>query len=291
MRYNQEAYFRKYGSNVLWQYAPKSDTLMVVIFILLFVNGFGWFAQYQRWKSVADRLVRAAIEDWSPSQGGSNESKDLREHALEILAQQDQEKDAKEKADTSDATTTTTTTIATSSSSSLSPTKSAKGHNNKSSGKNSNKSAKLTAKEKKQKQTEDLRPIIQRLAYEIDDFGAGFHKPTWKDLVILKLAKFPYHMSRVSLWQCQYWLRRIQKLPLNDEEKAVLTERAVGHVAWELATEENRKEMLDRELWVLDNLAEYKDEQEFKKLSKGEQKYYKKMMKKRDSRGGDLKED
>jgi hypothetical protein len=49
--------------------------------------------------------------------------------------------------------------------------------------------------------------------------------------------------------------------------------------------------MLDRELWVLDNLAEYKDEQEFKKLSKGEQKYYKKMMKKRDSRGGDSKEE
>jgi DnaJ homolog subfamily C member 25 len=284
MRYDQEAYFRKYGSNVLWQYAPKSDTLIVSVFILFFVHGFGWFAQYQRWKSVADRLVRAAMEDWSPSQGGSTESKDLRDHALKILAQQEQEK---EKSDV-DSTITTPTT---------SPIKSGKGNinnnsNHKSSGKSTNKAAKLTAKEKKLRQTEDLKPIIQRLVYEIDDFGAGFHKPTWKDLIIWKLAKFPYHITRVSLWQCQYWLRRIQKLPLKDEEKAVLTERAVGHVSWELASMEERKEMLDRELWVMENLAVYKDEQEFKKLSKGEQKYYKRMMKKRDaSRGGDLKEE
>ncbi|KAG7373465.1 chaperone protein DnaJ [Nitzschia inconspicua] len=268
MRYNQEAYFQKYGTNVLWQYAPKSDTIIVVIFILLFVNGFGWFAQYQRWKSVADRLVRAAVEDWSPAQGGSNESKDLREHALEILAQRE-----RDEAGTDDTTTTQ---------------KSSK--SSKSSGK-SNKASKLTAKEKKQKQTDDLKPIIEELAYDIDDFGAGFHKPTWRDLIILKLAKFPYHMARVSFWQTKYWARRLQKLPLTEDEKAVLTERAVGHVAWEIASEEEQKEMMSRELWILDNLAEYKDEQEFKRLSKGEQKYYKKMMKRKESRGSDLKED
>ena len=204
---------------------------------------------------MADRLVRAALEDWSPAQGGSNESKDLRDHALEILAQR--EKDAAEKDDGAASANTTPS----------------------------------PAKEKKQKQTEDLKPIIQELAYEIEDFGAGFHKPTWKDLIVLKMAKFPYHMARVSLWQTKYWVRRIQKLPLNDDEKAVLTERAVGHVAWELAAEEERKEMMKRELWIMDNLAEYKDEQEFKKLSKGEQKYYKRMMKRKDSRGMDLKED
>lgn len=268
MRYDQEAYFQKYGSNVLWQYAPKSDTVIVVIFILLFVNGFGWFAQYQRWKSVADRLVRAAVEDWSPAQGGSDESKDLRDHALDILAQ-------REKDDGNAAGTAVTA-----------PAK----PGNKVGGK-SGKAAKLTAKEKKQKQTDDLKPIIQELAYEIDDFGAGFHKPTWRDLIVLKLAKFPYHAARVSVWQTKYWVRRIQKLPLNDEEKAVLTERAVGHVAWELASEEGRREMMDRELWVLDNLAEYKDEQEFNKLSKGEQKYYKRMTKRKESRGMDFKED
>ncbi|KAL3919406.1 MAG: hypothetical protein SGILL_003771, partial [Bacillariaceae sp.] len=269
MRYDQEAYFQKYGSNVIWQFAPKSDTAIVILFVLFFVNGFGWFAQYQRWRGVADRLARAAIEDWSPAQGGTTESKDLRDHALEVLAER--EKEAADKESGGDATKDKTASKAQS--------------------KKSAKAAKLTAKEKKQKQTDDLRPIIQELAYEIEDFGAGFHKPTWKDLIILKVAKFPLHFARVAAWQTKYWARRIQKKPLNDDEKQVLTERAVGHVAWTVAAEEERQEMIKRELWILENLAKYNDEKEFAKLSKGEQKYYKKMMKRGGSREMDFKED
>ena len=161
-----------------------------------------------------------------------------------------------------------------------------------------NKKTKETAKEKKEKQNQELKPIIQELAYEITDFGAGFHKPTWKDLPVFKIAQFPVTVTKFMIWQSKYIVRRIQKLPLNDEEKQVLTERAVGHVTWEISSEEERTEMISRELWILDNLAEYKEEQEFKKLSKGEQKYYQKMMKRKGSRGAgggpgpmDFKED
>jgi DnaJ family protein C protein 25 len=262
MRYDQEAYFQKYGSNVLWQYAPKSDTFIVIIFVLIFVNGFGWAAQYQRWKNVADRLVKAALEEWTPAQGGSQESKDLRDHALEILQQREAEEAAK-KTENND-------------------TASAAGNS-----KSKNKVKKLTAKEKKEKQNEDLKPILEELAYEIQDFGAGFHKPTFpRDLILLKMAKFPITFGKFVVWQTNYWIRRIQKLPLTEEEKAVLTERAVGHVSWEIASEEERKVMMDRELWILENLAEYKEEQEFKKLSKSDQKYYARMLKKKNSRGG-----
>ena len=34
MRYDQEAYYQKYGSSVLYDYAPKSDTLAVIFFLL-----------------------------------------------------------------------------------------------------------------------------------------------------------------------------------------------------------------------------------------------------------------
>lgn len=245
MRYDPEIYFRKYGSSVLWQYAPKSDTFMVILFIVLAVNGFGLFAQYNRWQNVADRLARAAVEDWSTSQGGTPESRELREHAVTLLAER-QEKETTTGDDS----------------------------NGTASDKKSKKGPKLTNKEKKDKENEELRPIIKELAYEIEDFGAGFHKPSWKDLIIVKVAKFPFHFGKVATWQIGYWIRRIQKLDLTDEEKAVLTERAVGHVVWELATEEQRQVMIGKELWILDNLAEYKDEQEFNKLSKTEQKNY-----------------
>eukprot|EP00980_Cylindrotheca_fusiformis_P011876 scaffold2828_cov126-Cylindrotheca_fusiformis.AAC.2 len=251
MRYNQEAYFQKYGASVLWHYAPQSDASIIVIVLLMAINWFTWVAQKTRWQNVADRLVKAAVEDWSPSMGGSEESKLLREEALEIL------KEREAASDTREAITNT----------------------DKKSGKGKVKKAKVTGKEKKKQEQEALRPIVTELVNKIDDFGAGFHKPTWADLFFVKLAKFPYHFATGVVWQTKYAIRRLQKKELNDEERSVLTERAVGNVTWDLASEEEREAMIKRELWIMDNLVEWKDEQEFKKLSKAEQKYYNKMKK------------
>jgi len=82
MRYNQEAYYKKYGSNVMFTFAPKTDTLLVIIFVLLFVNGFVYFAQYNKWHKVCSRLAKAAIEDWNPGQGGSYINKKLEPYFL-----------------------------------------------------------------------------------------------------------------------------------------------------------------------------------------------------------------
>mmetsp|Transcript_19220 Transcript_19220/g.47503 ORF Transcript_19220/g.47503 Transcript_19220/m.47503 type:complete len:126 (+) Transcript_19220:161-538(+) len=112
---------------------------------------------------------------------------------------------------------------------------------------------------------------------KIDDFGAGFHKPTWEDLFIVNLVKFPVKFASGLAWQTKYWIRRLQKKELNDDERAILTERAVGHVNWELASDEDRQGMIKLELWVKENFLEWTEEQEFKKLSKSEQKAYKRM--------------
>ena len=43
MRYNQEAYFKKYGSSVLCSYAPKSDASIIAIVIFIFrKNLYNW---------------------------------------------------------------------------------------------------------------------------------------------------------------------------------------------------------------------------------------------------------
>ena len=60
MRYNQEAYFKKYGSSVLWTYAPKSDVTLIITVLLILVNAFSWFAQKTKWQNVANRLIKAA---------------------------------------------------------------------------------------------------------------------------------------------------------------------------------------------------------------------------------------
>jgi DnaJ family protein C protein 25 len=144
---------------------------------------------------------------------------------------------------------------------------------------------KLSAREKKQRQNDELRPIIiQELVSDMHDFGAGFHKPTWRDLLVVRMVHWPYHLAVGVVWQLNFWRPRIQKLEWTDEEKSVMTERAVGHVAWELATEEDRVAMgVGRELWVLPNLVAWKEEQELKKLSKAHHQKHIAKMKKRSS--------
>eukprot|EP00339_Tiarina_fusa_P017837 CAMPEP_0117007774 /NCGR_PEP_ID=MMETSP0472-20121206/7534_1 /TAXON_ID=693140 ORGANISM="Tiarina fusus, Strain LIS" /NCGR_SAMPLE_ID=MMETSP0472 /ASSEMBLY_ACC=CAM_ASM_000603 /LENGTH=398 /DNA_ID=CAMNT_0004709639 /DNA_START=309 /DNA_END=1505 /DNA_ORIENTATION=- len=248
MRYNQEAYFQTYGASVLWHYAPKSDATIIIFLLIVAANAFTWVAQKHRWQMVADRLSKAACEDWSPSMGGTVESKQLREEALVIFQQRAAKKDDDPP-----------------------PTN----------GKVTKKgSKKVSGKEKKKQEQEELRPIVWELVDRMDDFGAGFHKPTWRDLFLVRMVKFPFYVATGVLWQAKYVIRRLQKKELNDEERAVLTERAVGHVTWDLASDEEKGDMIKRELWILDNLVEWKEEQEVRTWSKADQKYYAKMKKK-----------
>lgn len=257
MRYNQEAYYKKYGTSVLWTYAPKSDVTLIVAVLLILLNAFSWFAQKTKWQKVADRLIKAAAEDWSQSQGGSPESKELREHALAILAEREKASEASNGEDKSAA----------------------------SSKKSKAKTKKLSGKEKKKQELEALMPILKELVDEMTDFGGGFHQPTWRDLMIVHLGMMPYRMAVGIAWEAKYYLNRFQGKDLSDEEKEVLTQRAVGPVAWDLANEETRETMIKRELWIMNNLIEWKEEEEIKNLSGWEQKAIRKAQKAEKKKG------
>ena len=273
LRYNQEAYYQKYGSSVLWQYAPKSDATIIVIVLLVVMNAFSWYAQRNKWQNVADRLVRAAAEDWSPSQGGTPESKELREHAMSLLADRSEQQSNNNNNTTADETNgDDTNATGTTTKSGTSPKK-AKGK------------AKLTAKEKKQKDLEALIPVLKELVDEMDDFGGGFHKPTWKDLMIVSLATLPYKLTMGCIWETKYYWNRIQGKDLTEEEKQVLTARHVGPVVWDTASEETRQHLMHRELWIKDNLLAWKEEEEIKNLSSWEQKQIRKAQKAEKKKG------
>ena len=277
MRYNQEAYFSKYGANVLWSYAPKSDTAAVIVLLLLIANVIAWYAQKHRWQMVADRLIKAAVEDWAPHEGGTPESKHLREDALQLLLEREQQQQEEEDAvEANGGSTTTNGTSAAAPSLSVAVTKASVSNKKKSSKK---KADKATGREKKRLEQEALEPIVVELVNQMHDFGGGFHKPTHKDLLVVTLAKLPYKIATGMAWQTKYWMRRLQKLELNDEEREVLTERAVGPLVWSIAAEEERQDMLKRELWVKDNLTDWQLDQEIKNLSAADQKHYLKLKK------------
>jgi DnaJ family protein C protein 25 len=238
---------------------------IVVLLLLIIGNAFSWYSQKHRWQLVANRLIMAAVEDWTPRDGGSPESKQLREQALAILAE-------RENNGTDDTENTTTVTSENGSGKATATTTT--------SSKKKGAGKKVSGKERKRLEQDALLPIVTELVQAMDDFGGGFHKPTWRDLMIVSMARFPFRVARGTAWQCLFWVRRFQNLDLNDEERRVLTERAVGPVYWSVATEEDRDELVKRELWVKDNFLEWQEEQEIKNLSASEQKYYMKLKKK-----------
>ena len=253
LRYDQLGYLHKYGSSVLWTYAPKTDMVVVILLLLIIGNIVSWYSQKHRWQMVANRLIKAAAEDWTPKEGGTPESKQLREDALVVLATREAAAAAAEGTDATNGTAD------------------AKGKKKK-------EMKKLTNRERKVEEQAALLPIITEFVNEIDDFGGGFHKPTYEDLLIVTMAKFPVTFGKAVIWQIGYWIRRLQKLELNDDERAVLTERSVG-IIWSVSSEEEQQAMMKRDLWKKENLIEWKEEQEIKKLSVTEQKMYNKMKK------------
>jgi DnaJ family protein C protein 25 len=241
MRERPDEYFYKYGSPTIYEYAPKSDTVFVVLILLLAVNGFSWFAQKQRWQQIANRVVKDAVEGLEIGNGGSTESIELRKKAaLKLKEKEASSGGAETKATDNDS--------------------------------KKKKKIKLTKKELKEKENEELRPFLQELVNDITDFGAGFHQPTWRDLFIVRMVQWPGYIAKGLLWQTKYFIRRLQKLDLNEEEREVLAQRAVGPVAWEAASDKDQEEMISREVWIMENLELWLEDQEIRQYSKGQQK-------------------
>lgn len=257
LRDRPDEYLHKYGSSVIFKYAPKSDVRIIIIILLVSASLFTWFVQKQRWRTVADHLIKAAVEDWGRREGGSTESAEIRQKALDILADQQEQKEQEN------------------------------GHANNGSAagkKPPKKGAKVTKKEKKQEEKEALRKIVEKLVNEIDDFGGGFRKPTWKDVFVVKCLYLPAAIFRTVSWGIIFYARRLRGLPYSDEELEVMTKRAVGQIAWDACSEEEHEQMKKSALWNTQNLEEWKEMQEMKTLSAGERKQITRLKKKSGSK-------
>ena len=281
LRDRPEEYIHKYGTNVMYHYAPKSDVVMVLLILLIACNAFTWFAQKNRWQKVADHVVQLALEGATLRDGGSDESVAIREKALEILAEQKQ-KEATNNAATAAAAddgggkgkkgSAATRRGSSGSAKSPSPTKKKGG-------------AKATKKEQKEQEMEELRPIVVQLVREEhQDFGGGFHLPTWRDLLITKLAIWPVQLSKAMVWQIGYWGRRLRGLDLSESERVVLTRRAMGEITWHSLSDEDQADACTQDLWIVTNLEDWREMQEVKRLGAGYQKKYNRWKRKQGSK-------
>lgn len=258
-RSRPEAYLEKYGTSVIWKYAPKSDTALVILSLLALLSWLSIWIKKTRWRNLADRIIKAAVEGLSLKEGGSNESIEFRRLASEKLAERQAEKEKLEQDESGGV-------IA-------------------SNGKDKKKKTRgLDKKELKMKEQEELKAIIVELVEAVNDFGGGFSKPTWRDLLIVKLIQAPYSIVTALAWWVQYSIRRMKGLEYTEEELEYFTRRAVGDVIWDTVTEEEKANMKTRHLWVFENLQQWKEEEEFRLLSPGEKKQYSRLKRKTSSK-------
>jgi len=243
LRDRPDEYFYRYGSNMIWKYAPQSNVFGVVVLLLTLFSILGWYVQLNHWQQIADAIIKAAVEDLGPQNGGSSESIDIRNKAMKIW---EEERDIRMEMMSQ--------------------------FGNKDSKKQ--KKDKTNKQARKQQQNEELRPIITKLVNEIDDFGGGYRKPEWKDLFAVRFFQFPFYATKNGLWMVNYFIRRQRGLPYTDEELEYRTLAAIGHVAWDAASEEDQEEMKKRELWIPENLEAWEEHVETRKLSAGDMKKY-----------------
>lgn len=106
-------------------------------------------------------------------------------------------------------------------------------------------------------------------------------------MTVVRMVKWPYRLTKWLLWWGKYGIRRLKNLEYNEEEREALTISAVGEVAWVAASDEDREKMLTMDLWVMDNLVAWKEEQEMNQLglSATKKKQLKKYLKKK---GGNM---
>mmetsp|Transcript_6625 Transcript_6625/g.13728 ORF Transcript_6625/g.13728 Transcript_6625/m.13728 type:complete len:111 (+) Transcript_6625:83-415(+) len=78
------------------------------------------------------------------------------------------------------------------------------------------------------------------------------------------MVNWPYHLATAAVWWAKYAVRRLKNLELDDEERLVLTKNAVGEVTWAAVSDEEREEMLTLDLWITENLVEFRERQEMK---------------------------
>lgn len=125
------------------------------------------------------------------------------------------------------------------------------------------KSKKSGSKKKLKPSREEMEAAIDEVLSTCIDIEGGFGKPSVRSTLAAWIALSPYHIACAVYKQSRWWyLYEFMKKPYTDADKLYLTKSSMGlkDSQWEDMPEEERKEVLERELWVPDNKQAYEDE-------------------------------
>jgi hypothetical protein len=92
----------------------------------------------------------------------------------------------------------------------------------------------------------------------------GYAKPIVKDLLIAKVGLFPVAVAKFFYFYLRWFVVfTIQGKPYGPEEREYLTKKAMGmrEIDWHRVPENNKVELIARELWISENMKKFREEQ------------------------------
>lgn len=118
--------------------------------------------------------------------------------------------------------------------------------------------AKAVAKQLQVLEAAALEELVAGMEIE-----GGYAPPTWRTLFCVQVACLPYHAAMALYWHVNWYVRFVHlKQPFGPEENEYRTRvaLAVSQSQWDYFEQEEKDDMIARELWVPQNLALYKSE-------------------------------
>ncbi|XP_012995760.1 dnaJ homolog subfamily C member 25 [Esox lucius] len=128
---------------------------------------------------------------------------------------------------------------------------------------------KTKEKGKNRRSKEEIREqeeeIIRDIIKNKIDIKGGYQKPQILDILLFKVALFPYYLCVYVIWYCQ-WIYRftICREEYGDEEKLYIIRKNMNmsQSQFDSLEEEQKGKFLERQLWIRNNYEVYKQEQE-----------------------------
>nr|XP_002132082.1 dnaJ homolog subfamily C member 25 [Ciona intestinalis] len=119
-------------------------------------------------------------------------------------------------------------------------------------------------KQKKFKTKEDLKQeeddLIRSIIEEKMDIRGGYQKPEYSDVLWMQIILLPYYIYKFFKFHIS-WLYNytIMKKEFTEEDKIYLVCKNLGikPVAWDMQSDKNKYECMNRELWITSNAKVY----------------------------------
>lgn len=203
--------------------------------LILFFSVLLYVVQYQKWQRAVDYLRHATINNLGLKNGGSKETLELFRRAEDLF--KERYHDGKDAA--------------------------AAATDNNTARRKSNKNDKIPSGTKMLKDPL-FSTVVDEVVGEVKIEG-GYSKPTYKDVFVVKLVMFPYH---VFMWGKRKYRLAYQDSELTDEECMEMTQEAIGMGTWDDMTLAEQDNALQQRLWQPGKMETFEKEREEEFLRK-----------------------